>query len=249
VLGIQLFSAFNYPAVNIMENNYSEKNRLMFLSEAEILLQESKLSEALNLANTRLTNFPLDIDARAVAANALIKMGKNEEAKNILRAVEEIILGLSMIYIKMADVYEKNGFYQDTVTCYEKFISLNPNSDKAKEVIEKISILEQEHPLIKESDEIADEEHMPKPEFQTVTLADLYIKQGHFKMAAEVLEKILEYKPDNDLVKTKLDMVKTAIALKASAKNKFAPSDTDHLAETLTKWLENINRLKKNATE
>src|SRR4030042_5978066 len=230
-----------------MENNNSEENRLKFLSEAEVFLQESKLSEALSLAEARLKNFPLDVDARIVAANVLIGMGRIEETRNILHEVEEIISGLSLIYIRMGDIYGKKGFYRDAAVCYEKFISLNPNSDKAKEVVEKISLLEQEDPLIREIDETTDHEAAPKPDFHTVTLADLYIKQGHFKMAADVLEKILEYKPDNDLVKTKLDTVKTAIALKSSAKGDVVRSN--HLAETLTRWLENIDRLKKNAPE
>lgn len=230
-----------------MENNNPEENRLQFLSEAEIFLQESKLPEALSLAEARLKNFPLDVDARIVAANVLIGMGMVEETRNILHEVEEIISGLSMIYIRMGDLYGKKGFYRDAAVCYEKFISLNPNSDKAKEVVEKISLLEQEEPLVTEIDETADHETIPKPDFHTVTLADLYIKQGHFKMAAEVLEKILEYEPDNDLVRTKLDTLKTAIALKSSSRGDVVRSD--HLAETLTRWLENIDRLKKNAAE
>jgi tetratricopeptide (TPR) repeat protein len=252
VLGIlQLSSTFNYLAVNIMENNNPEENHLRFLSETEILLQEGKMPEALSLAEARLISFPLDVNARVVAANALINMGRIEEARNILHEVEEIILGLSMVYIQMGDIYGKNGLYQDAVVCYEKFISFNPNSDKAKEVVDKIFLLEQEEPLATEIDETEDHETLPKPDFHTVTLAGLYIKQGHFKMAAEVLEKILKYDPDNDLVRAKLDTVKTAIALKSSARGDVVLSapDTNHLAETLARWLENIDRLKKNATK
>lgn len=230
-----------------MENNNLEENRLKFLSEAEIFLQEGKLPEALSLAEARLKNFPLDVDARIIAVKALIGMGRVEETRNILHEVEEIISGLSLIYIRMGDIYGKKSFYRDAAVCYEKFISLNPNSDKAKEVVEKISLLEQEEPLITEIDETADHETIPRPDFHTVTLADLYIKQGHFKMAAEILEKILQYDPDNNLVRTKLDTVKTAIALKSSARGDVVQSD--HLAETLTRWLENIDRLKKNAAK
>jgi tetratricopeptide (TPR) repeat protein len=230
-----------------MENNNLEENRLKFLSEAEVFLQESKLLEAFSLAEARLKNFPLDVDARIVVVKALIGMGRVEETRNILHEVEEIISGLSLIYIRMGDIYGKKGFYRDAAVCYEKFISLNPNSDKSKEVVEKISLLEQEEPLIAEIDETADHETIRKPDFYTVTLADLYIKQGHFKMAAEILEKILQYDPDNDLVRTKLDTVKTAIALKSSAKGDVVQSD--YLTETLTRWLENIDRLKKNAAE
>jgi tetratricopeptide (TPR) repeat protein len=211
-----------------MENNNPEENRLKFLSEAEIFLQESNLPEALSLAEARMKNFPLDVDARIVAAKALIGMGRVDETGNILHDVEKIISGLSLIYIRIGDIYGKKGFYRDAAVCYEKYISLNPNSDKVKEVIEKISLLEQEEPLLSEIDETAGDKTIAKPDFHTVTLADLYIRQGHFKMAAEVLEKMLEYEPDNDLVKTKLDTVKTAIALKSSARGDVV--QPDHLA-------------------
>ncbi len=248
MLGIsKLPFTFNYLAVAIMNNINPEENRLTFLSEAEIFLQESKLPEALNLAESRLKIFPLDVDARVVAAKALISMGKVEETRNILHEIEEIISGLSFFYIRMGDLYGEKGFYRDAAICYEKFISLNPNSDRAREIVEKISFLEQEEPRITEPDETADHETILKPDFYTVTLANLYIKQGHFKMAAEVLEKILEYEPDNALVRTKLDTVKTAIALKSSVRGDVFQSD--YLTETLTRWLENIGRLKKNATE
>jgi len=229
-----------------MENNESEKDRVNFLSETEILLQQNKLPEALSLAEARLRLLPLDVDARVIAGNVFLGMGRVDEARDILREVEEIISDLSLIYVRMGDIYGGKGFYKDAVICYQKYISLNPTSDKAKEAVGKITLLEQEDPLLTDIDS-ADNENAPKPEFYTVTLADLYIKQGHFKMAAEVLEKILEKEPENVLARAKLDTVTTAIALKSSVNGDIVPSD--NLAKTLSCWLENINRLKKNATE
>jgi tetratricopeptide (TPR) repeat protein len=229
-----------------MENNDSEKDRVNFLSEAEILLQQNKLPEALILAEERLKCVPLDVDARVIAGNVFVGMGRVDEARNILREVEEIISALSLIYVRMGDIYGEKGFYRDAVICYQKYISLNPTSDKAKEVVGKIALLEQEEPLITDIDS-TDNENTAKPEFYTVTLADLYIKQGHFKMAAEVLEKILEKEPENVLAKAKLDTVTTAIALKSSVNGDIV--QFDNLAKTLSSWLENITKLKKNAAE
>jgi tetratricopeptide (TPR) repeat protein len=229
-----------------MENNDSEKDRVNFLSEAEILLQQNKLPEALILVEERLKRVPLDVDARVIAGNVFIGIGRIDEARNILREVEEIISGLSLIYVRMGDIYGEKGFHRDAVICYQKYISLNPTSDKAKEIVGKIALLEQEEPLITEIDSI-DNENFPKPEFYTVTLADLYIKQGHFKMAAEVLEKILEKEPENVLAKAKLDTVTSAIALKSSVNGDIV--QFDNLAKTLSCWLDNIAKLKKHAAE
>ncbi len=229
-----------------MDNNNAEKDRVTFVDQAKDLLQHNKFSEALNLAEARLARLPLDVDARAITGNVLIGMGRVDEAKDVLLEVEEIISGLSLIYVRMGDIYGEKGFYRDAVICYQKYISLNPNSNKAKEVVGKIALLEQEEPLITDMDS-TDEDNTLKPEFYTVTLADLYIKQGHFKMAAEVLEKILKKEPENVLARAKLDTVTTAIALKSSINGDIVQSD--NLAKTLSLWLENINRLKKHATE
>jgi tetratricopeptide (TPR) repeat protein len=229
-----------------MNNNNAEKDRVNFLSEAEILLQQNKFPEALSLAEARLRRLPLDVDARVIASNVFIGMGRVDDARDILRKVEEIISGLSLIYVRMGDIYAEKGFYRDAVICYQKYISSNPTSDKAEEVVGKIAFLEQEEPLFTDMDS-TDNENTPKPEFFTVTLADLYIQQGHFKMAAEILKKILEKEPENVLARAKLDTVTAATALKSSVNGDIVQSD--NLAKTLSLWLENINRLKKHAAE
>jgi tetratricopeptide (TPR) repeat protein len=229
-----------------MDNNNAEKDRINFLNQAEDLLQRKMLSEALRLAEERLARLPLDIDARIIAGNVFIDMGRVDEARDVLRKVEEIISGLSLIYARMGDIYREKGFHRDAVICYQKYISLNPTSDEAEEVVRKITLLKQEEPLIPDMDS-TDNANAPRPEFYTVTLADLYIQQGHFKMAAEVLEKILEKEPENVPARVKLDAVTTAIALKSSVKGDIIQSD--NLVKTLSTWLENINRLKKHAAE
>jgi tetratricopeptide (TPR) repeat protein len=229
-----------------MESNNFEEARMNFLDEAEKLLQQNMLPQALNLAKERLRSLPVDVDAHVIVGNALIGMGQVNEARDILREVEEIISGLSLIYDRMGDIYRKKGFHQDAAICYEKFIALNPNAEKAREVIEKMALLEQEDRPVAEVD-ILDDNGILKPDFFTVTLAELYIKQGYLQVAAGILKEIIKREPQNLQAVAKLDTVKTAIALKSSARGDVVRSD--HLAETLTRWLENIDRLKKHAAE
>ncbi|MBE3085820.1 MAG: tetratricopeptide repeat protein [Bacteroidetes bacterium] len=229
-----------------MESNNFEEARMNFLDEAEKLLQQNMLPQALNLAEERLRSLPVDVDAYVIAGNALIGMGRVNEARDILREVEEIISGLSLIYDRMGDIYRKKGFHQDAAICYEKFIALNPNAEKAREVIEKMALLEQEDRPVAEVDMPGDNGIL-KPDFFTVTLAELYIRQGHLQVAAGILKEIIKREPQNLQAVAKLDTVKTAIALKSSARGDVVRSN--HLAETLTRWLENIDRLKKHAAE
>ncbi len=222
--------------------NTIDEDRFLFLSEAEIFLQQKNYPNALEIAQARLKILPLDLDARVVAAKALIGLGKAKEITNLIQEAEILLTDFSLVYLRLGDVYRENSFYREAVSCYKKYIALNPDAQRTKEAIENIVLLEREDPLLAEAEE-KDEEADSGPEFQTITLADLYIRQGHFSMAADILQKIVQREPDNKLAQAKLDTVNTAISLQASAKNNSA--QTDILIDTMTRWLENINRLKR----
>ena len=228
-----------------MRNNNFEEDRTNFLCEAEKLFQQYELLEAFNLAEERLRSFPFDADAYVVAGNALIGMGRVDEARDILRDAGKIISRLSLVYDRMGDIYRENGFHHDAAICYEKFISLHPSAEKAREVIEKMTLLDQEdHPANKI--DIIDE-NIPEPELFTVTLAELYIRQGHLQVARKILEEIIKREPQNIQAAAKLDKLKESFASQSTAGVKFA--DSGNLIKTLSSWLENINRLKMHAAE
>ena len=229
-----------------MKNNTFEEDRANFLGEAEILLQQNKLQEAFNLAGERLRSFPADADAHVVAGSSLLGMGRVDEARDVLQEVGEIISGLSLVYDRMGDIYRKKGFHQDAAVCYEKFISLHPGAEDARKVIEKMILLEQEDQPVTEGDMIYDE-NIPDPELFTVTLAELYIKQGHLQVAAEILKEIIWRQPQNSQAVAKLDSLKAALDPKSSASEKFVESN--NLIKTLASWLKNIDRLKMHVAE
>ena len=229
-----------------MKNNTFEEDRANFLGEAEILLQQNKLQEAFNLAGERLRSFPADADAHVVAGSSLLGMGRVDEARDVLQEVGEIISGLSLVYDRMGDIYRKKGFHQDAAICYEKFLSLHPGAEDARKVIEKMILLEQEDQPVTEVGMIYDE-NIPDPELFTVTLAELYIKQGHLQVAAEILKEIIWRQPQNSQAVAKLDSLKAALDPKSSASEKFVESN--NLIKTLASWLKNIDRLKMHVAE
>ncbi|MGV8058311.1 MAG: tetratricopeptide repeat protein [Smithellaceae bacterium] len=228
-----------------MENNQFEEDRLFFINQMETLLSHEMLPEALGVAEERLARLSFDIDARVFINKVLIEMGRIEESRNILRRLDEDLNRLSFVYLRAADVYREKGLKQDAVSCYQKFLSLNPLFERSREVAGKIALLQGEEHKASEVDE-SDSADMPRPEFYTLTLADLYIKQGHPKMAAEILAEIIKREPANVQARVKLDTVKASLALKSSS------GDTVHsvnnLIKTLSCWLENIGRLKNHAT-
>ena len=223
-----------------------DKDRSDFLCEAEKLLEQNKLMEAFNLAGERVRSFPADADAYVVAGRALLGMGRVDEARDVLREVGEIISKLALVYERMGDIYRKKGFHQDAAVCYEKFISLHPSAEDARKVIEKMMLLEQEDQPVPEVGMIYDE-NIPDPELFTVTLAELYIKQGHLQVAAEILKEIICREPQNIQAAAILDSLKAALDQKSSASEKFVESN--NLINALSSWLKNIDRLKIHAAE
>ncbi|MGA9109233.1 MAG: tetratricopeptide repeat protein [Smithella sp.] len=229
-----------------MKNNTFEGEHADFLDESEELLRQNNLLKALNLATERLNSFPVDADAHIVMCNALIGMGRLDDVREVLRNLGEIVSGLILVYERVGDTYREKGFHQDAAACYEKVISLHPGAQKAREVIGKMFLLEQEDNPVPEVDVIHNE-NIPEPEFFTTTLAQLYIKQGHLRDAEIILEEVIKKEPQNAQALAMLDKLKTSLVSQSSANGNFP--EPDNLIKTLSSWLENIERLKINATE
>jgi len=107
-----------------------------------------------------------------------------------------------------------------------------------------MTLLDQEDHPVNEIDVM--DENIPEPELFTVTLADLYIRQGYLPEARRILEKIIRKEPQNIQAVAKLDMLKKALNSSSTVGEKI---DSDRLIKVLTSWLQNINRLKMHATE
>jgi len=226
-----------------MKKSTFEKNHRNFLNEAETLLEQNKFPDALTLAQERLGLMPADADAYVIAVSALIGMGRSDEARDVLKDVGMIISELSFFYDRVGDAYRKSGFHQDAAFCYEKFLSLHPGAEDARMVIEKMTLLDQEDHPVNEIDVI--DENIPESELFTVTLADLYIRQGHFPEARKILEEIINKEPQNVQAAKKLDMLRKALDPASTVGEKF---DSDKLIKVLSSWLQNIDRLKMHAT-
>lgn len=227
-----------------MEKNISEKDNKNFIDEAEMLIEQKKFPSALKNAKEHLRLMPADTDAYVIAANALIGMGRIDEARDILKDVDSIISELSFVYDRIGDIYRKSGFHQDAALCYEKFLSLHPDAEDARIVIEKMTLLDQEDHLFNEAD--ATNENIPEPELFTVTLAELYIRQGHLPVAQKILEEIINKDPQNTQASEKLDALKKSVNSLSIEEKKFDPNK---LIKTLSSWLKNIDGLRVHATK
>jgi tetratricopeptide (TPR) repeat protein len=215
------------------------QGREAFQEEVEAFLNQGDDATALALAELRLKRMPGDMDARIAICRVWIRQGKLEEATAILREMEGTLANLSRIYASMGDVCLKEGLQQSAVTYYRKFISLNPDSPQTREIVERLAAIEMspETGARREEEEAA---QVPS-DFQTVTLAELYIRQGHLRPAAEVLESIIQKDPGQEKAAVMLREVWEMIYREESGQK-----SPEVLAE-LSRWLDNIGRLRGHA--
>jgi tetratricopeptide (TPR) repeat protein len=232
-----------------MEKRQFEEDRLRFVNQVETLIGQKMFPEAMKLAEDRLSILPFDADARAFIISLGIKMDNIEENRDKIAALDTDIVRLSVIYLKAADAYREKGMNRDAILCYRKFLAINHFSGNSKEIFEKIALLQGDENYIDDTAELDElnDENSPSPEFYTMTLAELYIRQGHAKIAEEILQEIIKREPENDEAKKKLDEVKTMLTPNLSSVVNNA-AKANRLINTLTCWLNNIDRLKYHAT-
>jgi tetratricopeptide (TPR) repeat protein len=210
-----------------------------FLEEAETSLGRDDCERALDLARTRLDQLPGDPDARIVLCRIRVRQGRLEEAWEMLEDLEETLVGLSRVYALMGDICLKKGMQDSAQSYYRKFAGLNPDAPFPTEVAGGPQGCDR--PLGTDAGDEG-EEGAPVPSgFQTVTLAELYIRQGHFRQAAEVLEAILQNDPGQEKAAGMLRELQETIHREASA------GPPPGVVAELSRWLDHIHRLRSHA--
>src|SRR4030042_6742311 len=81
----------------------------------------------------------------------------------------------------------------------------------------------------------------------TKTLAEIYLKQGHFKEAYQMFEALSERDPANQEIQERLRDLKQKLSLSFSSEPKEAPSMKEKI-DALEKWLRKIRRRKGEAS-
>jgi tetratricopeptide (TPR) repeat protein len=219
------------------ENDRQE--RKSFLSQMEAYLRRNEVRAVLNLSQARLKRTPGDLDARIMICRVRLLQGRLDEAGDMLNEMEEILASFSHVYACMGDICMKRGMREAAEDYYGKFKVLNPGAPPVRDMSDRLKGIEERH----ETDEEGETEEAAgiPSDFRTVTLAELYIRQGHFRPAEEVLEKIIGDDPQNGKAAALLADVREQLRREVSAQ-----LDAGTIAE-LSRWLDNIGRLRGHA--
>ncbi|TSA51947.1 MAG: hypothetical protein D4R45_07790 [Planctomycetaceae bacterium] len=222
-------------------NSGNLQGRKEFLVEAEAHLEQGLPDRAISLAEERLNRFPGDVDARIILSSSLIKNGKTDEALKVLKSVEDDIIKWSSIFECLGDIYQERGIIEKSIKYYQSFVSLNPDPMITKDVYAKLDCLTSstiQDDLIPE--ELDDSIEHVSPDFYTITLAELYKKQGHLETASKILKGILKAAPGNIKAAEMLNDLKATL----EAEKSKAPSEQKQASviNELNRWLKNLKR-------
>jgi tetratricopeptide (TPR) repeat protein len=217
-------------------NDKDKNEKTAFLSMARTYLEQGLYKEALDLSESWLKQYPMDADTNIIYCHALVKMGKLDKLEEVLGSVENAILQLSRVYSLIGDLCLEGGLTREAIRCYQKFISINPGSSDAEKVSSKLRMLTStpDDPSDETEGEHHDQISDVAPDFHTLTLAELYIRQGHLQMAADVLNEILKNDTGDSAAARRFNEVKHLMKDKECK---------EKVVQELSQWLKNIDRM------
>jgi tetratricopeptide (TPR) repeat protein len=204
-------------------------------------IDRKMLVDAKNLLVQQLNSHPMDMEAKMLLGRVLLEMGEEQAAFELLREIETAFIEFSMSFVYLGDAYRNRGRNREARDCYHRFVELNPKSEMSEDISRIIDSMKAKDEQRGYDNNASDEVAEIAPEFYTITLADLYVRQGHSDMAREVLEKILIKDPANEDAAKRLKEIKPPLSTKSDGVA-LENGNKNRIIARLNDWLININR-------
>lgn len=207
-----------------------------FRRQAHGYMGNGQYSLSLNLAKERLVANPDDIPATVIACQSCLGMGNVEEARNFLARLDTVNGELSHLFKNFGDVYLQQGDEGQARIFYKKSAALSPDDVDHTAVLSPVDDGSEDY----SSEDEGSQERRPDlgADFQTLTMADLYIRQGHHEGARAILAAILARDPNHKEARQRLDEMLALLNEKISD----LPIDKKTtVVHELSRWLNNLN--------
>jgi len=200
---------------------------LDFYQQARNLLDEGNYTRSLHLAQERLRAAPEDVPATLVLCRSWLGLGRLEEAAAAFAAIEPMNEEIARLLKLLGDAFQGRGDHGRAVKYYQRSMALLPGVEELREVQNSLAELMED-----------DEEPTAGPAggegFQTLTMAELHIRQGHYEGAREILTAILLREPEHREARRRLTEVQEQI----NKKNCDLPIDKKTtVVHELSRWL------------
>ncbi len=195
-------------------------DRKEFIARAEACLEQDP-ARAVDLALERLRVYPDDVEARIVLGAGWFRKGERGPALDVLRDLARDVTRWSPAFRILSELCREQGLDDEADRAARIYMSLNPESAEAIQDLE--DRLRRESRAYPEAAEKPDEDAgLPRAaDFKTLTLADLYARQGYRELAEALLKEILAADPQNR------DALERLARLRSPAREDAKPSPAD----------------------
>jgi len=173
-------------------------DRKEFIARAEAYLEQDP-ALAVDLALERLRIYPDDAEAKIVLGIGWYRKGEKDPALEVLRGLADDVIRWSPAFSILSELCRDRGLDEEAERATRIYMSMNPESPEAIADLEDRLRRESRtypEPGAEKSDE---EVELPRAaDFKTLTLADLYARQGYRELAEALLKEILATDPQNE---------------------------------------------------
>lgn len=202
-------------------------DRKEFISRAEACLEQDP-ALAVDLALERLQLYPDDAEAKMILGIGWYRKGEKEPALEVLRGLAEDVIRWSPAFGILSELCRDRGLDDEAERASRIFMSMNPESPEAIADLE--GRLRRESRTYPEPGTEKSDEEVGLPEatdFKTLTLADLYARQGYRELAEALLQEILTTDPQNQDALERLRKLRPQAQqdLKSSVSGEGTPSE------------------------
>lgn len=184
---------------------------LVFAPLADAYRKEGKLEEALTTCKKGLEKHPSYTSARVVLGRIFQDQEKADEAQVEFKKVLDQDPDNLMAHSLLGSLFLQKNDFQGAIEEYQKVLTLNPDDEETqtllKQAIERAAGEQKPSKPIKKEAPPADKKTPAKESTATLTIAELYLKQGHFDKAIEVYQELLADDPQNLMLRQKLSEV------------------------------------------
>ncbi len=177
---------------------------------ADAYRKQGNLEDAFDVCKKGLEKHPTYTSAHVVLGRIYQEQSKVEDAAAEFKKVLELDPENLMAHSLLGSIYMAKNDYQTAIEEYQKILTLNPDDEETqislKQAIVKAS---GEQKVLKENPKeiLVEKKAGVKESTASLTIAELYLKQGHIDKAVEVYQELLANDPQNLMLRQKLSDV------------------------------------------
>jgi FimV-like protein len=201
-----------------------------FVPLSDAYRQCGRCEEAIAVAKEGLSHHPTYVSGKISLARAYFENGDIDLAFGLLEEVLETSPDNLLANRIFAEVSFHKKSYAQAKTALERVLSLEPNDQRCKGLLERIVKAEAapEPSFVPTPQPMATVASETSPSVNSATLAELYRSQGHLDDALKVYLELMAKDPHNETYRTKVAELKQLLEPKPNVPSPMVVAHSSH---------------------